>query len=195
MSELEGVVDFYPQIHLVSGGQSMGCIDKSFEATFRRSMTTCVLKISEIKGVVDFYPHIHLASRVRPSIGCIAAKSFESFSRVTFRWPIASWVPKMSEIEGVVDFWISEYRTAANFTHMCIQLWFWLKGKLKFIHIMHKTTHFWTDELQVIDANFFENYVLDKFKNFVFCVLWGGAFYCEGVHFSTQGVLEHPQNP
>ena len=31
MSELEGVVDFYPQIDLISGGQSIGCIDKSFE--------------------------------------------------------------------------------------------------------------------------------------------------------------------
>ena len=30
-SELEGAVDFYPQNYLVSGGQSMGCIDKSFE--------------------------------------------------------------------------------------------------------------------------------------------------------------------
>ena len=31
MSGIKGVVDFYPQINLVSRGQSIGCIAKSFK--------------------------------------------------------------------------------------------------------------------------------------------------------------------
>ena len=76
MSELEGVVDFYPQIYLVSGGRYMGCIDKSFKRDIREVNGYPYAKNKRNRWGRRFYPQIYAFDLLRPYMGWIA-KSFQ----------------------------------------------------------------------------------------------------------------------